>query len=223
MAPAGSPDDNPVTLAPLTGQSAKSRRTGYLALVASGFITATAFAGIADLASSSVPLAVTQPTPVQEYERNNPGGGLGSSLVPGQAYPEHGEIPVSGAAVAETIAPTTPNDPTIVVITHPDGTRTTTVVPPPPPGTTGNSTTPPPPGSSTTTPPGSSTPPPGSSTTTPPPTTTEPTTTTPEPTPTTEPSPEPTTTEPSPEPTGTSQEETTTSDPNSGGDGSTAP
>lgn len=202
MAQTGSPDDLHVTLAPLAaGEAAKSRRTGYLALVASGLITATAFAGIADLASSTIPIASPNNTPVQEFERERGVPAPGSGLVPGEAYPQHGEISVSGAAVAETFRPRNPLDPTLVVITNPDGTRTTTVVPAPAPGTTGN-------GASTTNPPGSSTSNPPSSTTGNP--TTDPTTTDPT---TTDPTTDPTTTEPSTTEPSTTEPEPTTSDP----------
>lgn len=222
MPEAGTPEAFPVTLAPAVGSSAKSRRSGYLALVASGFITATAFAGIADLASSTVPIAITDPTRVQEFERGEPVQDGGPHLVPGQAYPEHGEVSISGAAVVETFRPRDPSDPTVVVITNPDGTTTTTVLPPPPPGgTTSNGTTPPPPGSTTTDPP-------GSTTTDPPPSTTDPTTTT-------EPEPTTTTTDPAPtttsdeNPTSETSEETSSSSSTSsnsssaGGDTSTTP
>lgn len=222
MPEAGTPEALPVTLAPAVGSSAKSRRSGYLALVASGFITATAFAGIADLASSTVPIAITDPTRVQEFERGEPVQDGGPHLVPGQAYPEHGEVSISGAAVVETFRPRDPSDPTVVVITNPDGTTTTTVLPPPPPGgTTSNGTTPPPPGSTTTGPP-------GSTTTDPPPSTTDPTTTT-------EPEPTTTTTDPAPtttsdeNPTSETSEETSSSSSTSsnsssaGGDTSTTP
>lgn len=222
MPEAGTPEAFPVTLAPAVGSSAKSRRSGYLALVASGFITATAFAGIADLASSTVPIAITDPTRVQEFERGEPVQDGGPHLVPGQAYPEHGEVSISGAAVVETFRPRDPSDPTVVVITNPDGTTTTTVLPPPPPGgTTSNGTTPPPPGSTTTGPP-------GSTTTDPPPSTTDPTTTT-------EPEPTTTTTDPAPtttsdeNPTSETSEETSSSSSTSsnsssaGGDTSTTP
>lgn len=222
MPEAGTPEAFPVTLAPAVGSSAKSRRSGYLALVASGFITATAFAGIADLASSTVPIAITDPTRVQEFERGEPVQDGGPHLVPGQAYPEHGEVSISGAAVVETFRPRDPSDPTVVVITNPDGTTTTTVLPPPPPGgTTSNGTTPPPPGSTTTGPP-------GSTTTDPPPSTTDPTTTTePEPTTTTT-DPAPTTTSEENPTSGTSEETSSSSSTSSnsssaGGDTSTTP
>lgn len=226
MAQAGSPDDLHVTLAPLAaGDSAKSRRTGYLALMASGLITATAFAGIADLARSTIPSASPNAPRIQEFEREPGAPAPGSGLVPGEAYPEHGEISVSGAAVVETFRPRNPLDPTFVVITNPDGTRTTTIVPPPAPGTTSN-------GTSTTNPPSSST---TNSTTTDPPTsettTTEPTTTDPTTTETT--TTEPTTSEPEEPTSGTSSESTTSSSssetssqsssPPSGAGGSTTP
>ncbi len=151
MPPAGSSDDLPVTLAPRAASDSKSRRTGYLALAASGLITATAFAGIADLASSTLPSASPNATRIQEFERAPHSPQAGPALVPGEAYPEHGEISVSGAAVAETFRPKDPSDPTLVVFTHPDGTTTTTVVPPPGPGTTSTPTGRTTPGSTTTT------------------------------------------------------------------------
>ncbi|MGH3520681.1 MAG: hypothetical protein ACRDQ7_25570 [Haloechinothrix sp.] len=163
MTQAGSSDDLHV-LAPVSASdSVRSRRTGYLALAASGLITATAFAGIADLASNTIPSASPGSSRVQEFERGTIAPPAGSNMIPGEAYPEHGEISISGAAVAETFRPKDPTDPTVVVVTHPDGTTTTTVLPPPPPRTTtthgtttpddgGTSTTPDDGGTTTTTP-----------------------------------------------------------------------
>lgn len=134
----GSAEDTRVIVAPPpTIGDSRSRRTGYLALIASGLITATAFAGIADLARDTMRTA-DSPQEIQEYEREPSGAPPGAELVPGQANPGQNSIEVSGAASADGLPATTtttvsPNvtTPTTVVVTHPDGTTTTTVILPP--------------------------------------------------------------------------------------------
>lgn len=140
MPSSGSPQEPRVIVAPPpTVGDANSRRAGYLALVASGLITATAFAGIADIATSAMPLA-SPPGPIQDYQRapDSPSGD--PYLVPGQPSPEQGGATISGAAspanyAADAEQPT----PTTVIMTNPDGSTTTTVIMPD--GTTTTTTT----------------------------------------------------------------------------------
>lgn len=131
MPSSGSPQEPRVIVAPPpTVGDANSRRAGYLALVASGLITATAFAGIADIATSAMPLA-SSPGPIQDYQRAPDGPSGDPYLVPGQPSPEQGGATVSGAASPANFAagagqPT----PTTVIMTNPDGSTTTTVIMP---------------------------------------------------------------------------------------------
>lgn len=179
MTQGGSAEDTRVLIAPPpTIGDSKSRRTGYLALIASGLITATAFAGIADLARVTMRTADSGQE-IQEFEREPSIAPPGAELVPGQANPGQDSIEVSGAASADGLPTTTTTmvspevtTPTTVVTTHPDGTTTTTVILPP------DSTHRPPDSSSK--PPDSTTTPPSDTTTPdeepPPPTTTTTTT-----------------------------------------------
>lgn len=93
-----------LTLAPPEATSGKPHRTGYLALAASGLLTATAFAGIADLATGSMD-AAREPSGVHQYERDPDANGPDRYLVPGQAHPEGGQEPIDDAAARNTLRP----------------------------------------------------------------------------------------------------------------------
>lgn len=188
MAHSGSRPDQRAELSPPRDPSSRVKRSGYVLLAASGVVLATAFGGIAQLASPSSTSASG------DIKAGNANSSASPELIPGNAVP--GTMTVSGAAQAD---PST--SPTAVVSVGPDGTPVVTLVPAPgsnqrpivlppgapippgtiiPPGTTipsTNPTTPSDPGKSdpgpTTTKP-TSTPPPTSNSTTPPATSTHP-------------------------------------------------
>lgn len=144
MSPSGPSGDSRVTVAPPAVGGPKSRRAGYIALAASGLITATAFAGIADLAGTS--LIGGPPTAgIQRFDRQ-PNGAPDGGLVAGEASPDQTTIKISGAAHG-TDRRTTTTTPTTSTSGHP--TTRTTSSPDDDTSTPGNPGTSPP-GTSTT-------------------------------------------------------------------------
>jgi hypothetical protein len=177
MAHSGSRSGQRTEVAPPRDPASRAKRNGYVLLAASGVVLATAFGGIAQLASSS--------SSASDLKGGNSNSASGPQLIPGSAVP--GTMTVSGVA-----QPDPSTSPTAVVSVGPDGTTVVTILPAPgsdakpivlapgapipagtyiPPGTTIPSTNPtsPPRDDSTTT---TTKPAPTTTTTTPEPTTT---------------------------------------------------
>ncbi len=102
MSPSGPTDDTRVSVAP-PAEATRPRRASYLALLASGVVTATAFAGIAVLASPTAPVAEKN---VQQFQRE-PNGGAGGGLIAGNPTPEETTVKISGTAHGGDLAPST--------------------------------------------------------------------------------------------------------------------
>lgn len=198
MAHSGSRSGQRTEVAPPRDPSSRVKRNGYVLLAASGVVLATAFGGLAELASPSTSAS-------GDLKGGNSNSSSGPQLIPGSAVP--GTMTVSGVAQAD---PTT--SPTAVVTVSPDGTTVVTILPAPgsdaqpivlapgtpippgtyiPPGTTIPSTNP-------TSPPRTDTTPPTTK-----PTTTTPTSTPPSSSATSPPSSSPSSTSPTTGPTST--------------------
>lgn len=180
MAHSGSRSGQRTEVAPPRDPSSRVKRNGYVLLAASGVVLATAFGGLAELASPSTSAG-------GDLKSGNSNSSSGPQLIPGSAVP--GTMTISGVAQAD---PTT--SPTAVVTVSPDGTTVVTILPAPgsgekpivlPPGTPIPPGTYIPPG--TTIPSTNPTSPPRTDTTPPTTTTTKPTTTSPTSTPPTSP------------------------------------
>jgi hypothetical protein len=103
-------------VAPPRDPASRAKRNGYVLLAASGVVLATAFGGIAQLASSS--------SSASDLKGGNSNSASGPQLIPGSAVP--GTMTVSGVA-----QPDPSTSPTAVVSVGPDGTTVVTILPAP--------------------------------------------------------------------------------------------
>ncbi|SNR73323.1 hypothetical protein SAMN06265360_11695 [Haloechinothrix alba] len=131
----GAHDELRIAVAPPDAVTGKSRRRGYLALAASGLLTATAFAGVADLAADGFHGAEA-PQSIQEYERDKGDSDGGRDRVAGDASAEHTTDPIDDSVASETLRRQRSTE-SSVIITRPDGTTTISSTLP---GTTGAGT-----------------------------------------------------------------------------------
>lgn len=117
MAHSGSRSGQRTEVAPPRDPSSRAKRNGYVLLAASGVVLATAFGGLAELASPSTSAS-------GDLKSGNSNSSSGPQLIPGSAVP--GTMTISGVAQAD---PTT--SPTAVVTVSPDGTTVVTILPAP--------------------------------------------------------------------------------------------
>lgn len=115
MAHPGSSSPQPIEVASPPEPASRARRSAYLVLAVSGVVLATAFGGIAQLASRST----SSDGADSHGGSNNPGS---QQVLPGGTVDE---------PASETVPASTSSSPTALVSVGTDGKRTVTLLPPP--------------------------------------------------------------------------------------------